>query len=420
MRLRIKSPTLFKALAAAMFIAFAAAGLRLLFLAFEIGDVYPPYSSHRAELDGAEVFYEALERLPELQVARHYGPAAAAAASNDVTIIVPGYSTADWYFGDEDELKGLLRLADRGGRLVLTLQPAASLLPLLRQKEKEQAQKGKKKPVQPVAEKLLEVAVKLEARPQLTASQGRMVKQAFIRLVDRGERLPERLPWPAPGYLEPQHPGWKTIYAWTGRPALLRRPYGKGEIVLLADSFLLSNRAMWEARHPEFLIWLIGGRGRVLFYERHLGVAENPGVAWLIRRYKLDGVVASLLILVALLVWRNSVPLIPVGRTGEAAGSVRTVTRGSSLLALVSRSVPSSEILPVCVEEWKRSERPSRHVFEPIEKLAREKGDILAIYRQIVQQLRASSPRGFETNRRPRQTAHPSAAGADLRQEMNA
>ncbi len=395
MELKSNSPKLLKALAVAMFLAFAAAGLWLLFVAFEIGDVYPPFSSHRSELDGTEVLYESLERFPELRVARHYGPAGNASVSSDTTIIVPGFSAFDWYFGDEDELRELLRLADRGARLIIALQPSAARLPLLQkgreQKGKERKEKADSKRLQPVGERLLRVGLKLEARPQPTKSQGRTVKQAFAVLEEKAEPLPGRLPWRGASYLEPRDPGWKTVYSWTGRPALILLSREKGEIVLMADSFLLTNRAMWEARHSDFLSWLIGGRPRVLFYERHLGVTENPGIAWLLKRYHLDGLLAVLLLIVALFVWRNSVPLVPVRRVAEKLESVRPISRGSSLVALVSRSLPASEVLQVCVDEWKKTERPSREVSEQIEKLARQKGDIVTIYRQMVKTVKDRS-----------------------------
>ncbi|RPJ86138.1 MAG: hypothetical protein EHM18_07750 [Acidobacteria bacterium] len=395
MQLKRNSPTILKVLAGTMFLVFAATGLWLLFLAFEIGDVYPPYSSHRTELDGTAVLYEALRSFPDLRVARHYGPAVNAPSSTETTIIVAGVSPSDWYLGDEDELRDLISLAERGTRLVLTLQPL-TLRPLLERatdpkerttKEKEET----RKPVQPVGERLLRVAVKFGARPQPSTSNGRTVKQAYMALDEKSEPLPGRLPWRAQCYLEPRDGAWKTVYSWSGQPVLLRRAFGKGEIILIADSFLLTNRAMWEDRHPDFLTWLLGERRAVLFYERHLGVAEDPGVAWLIRRYNLDGVVAALLIIMALVVWRNSVALVPLQAAGEEPESVQTMSRGSSLLALVSRSLPPSEVLQVCVDEWKKTERPGREVADEIEKLSHEKGDIVAIYRQIMKAVKDRS-----------------------------
>jgi len=425
MELKPDSPNILKALAAAMFVVFAGAGLWLLFLAFEIGDVYPPFSSHRSELDGTEVLYEALERFPDLHVSRHYGPAGSGSASTDTTMIVAGFSGVNWYFADEDELRELLRAADRGTRLVMALDPSsAAVLALLKKTkgQKGKAPKGKeeKKPVQPIGERLLRVTVSFKAGQQLTNLRERTVKQSFMVLEEKGEPLPNRLPWRAPCYLEPRDPGWKTLYSWDGRPVILRRPYGKGEIVLIADSFLLTNRAMWEDRHPEFLSWLINGRRAVLFYERHLGVAEDPGVAWLMRRYNLDGVVAALLIITVLFVWRNSVPLVPIRAAAEAPESARTVSRGSSLLALVSRSLPASEVLQVCVDEWKKTERPSREVSDRIEKLAGEKGDVAAIYTQIVRQLHASGSRGFDAARRPTTKARHKTAAEALKDRSTA
>jgi hypothetical protein len=390
------SSKLLKLLAIGMFLAFAIAGLWLLFLAFEIGGVYPPFSSKRAELDGTEVLYEALERFPELRVVRHYGPASNAAGSRDTVVIVAGFSVLDWHSGEEDELRGLLRLADRGARLVIALGPSSAdpvslVVKKAREGKEKEEEEEEKKPARPVGERLLQVALKFDPQPKTATSQGRTVRQGYMTLEEKAESLPGRLPSRTRYHLEPRADAWRTVYSWNGRPALLARELGKGEIVLMVDSFLLTNRAMWEERHADFLTWLIGGRHRIVFYERHLGVAENPGVAWLIRRYNLDGVVVALLIVVALFVWRNSVALVPLARATQAPDNGRTVSRGSSLVALVSRSFPASQILQVCVDEWKKAERPSRQVSEQVEKLVRQKGDIVATYRQIVTTVRDRS-----------------------------
>jgi hypothetical protein len=280
---------------------------------------------------------------------------------------------------------------------VIALQPSLSLISLLeratRPKPEDRPEKGQttEKPRQPIGERLLNVAVNYGAKTPSTTSHGRTLKQSFMLLEERTQPLPGRLPWRARATLEPRDAAWKTVYSWSGQPVLLRRTFGKGEIILLADSFLLTNRAMWEARHPEFLTWLFGERHAVMFYERHLGVAEDPGFAWLIKRYRLEGLIVALLAIVALFVWRNSVALVPIRSAEDEGGGVQTMSRGSSLLSLVSRSLPASQVLQLCVDEWKKTERPGREMAEKVEKLAREKGDIAAVYKQIVKTVKDRS-----------------------------
>ena len=52
--------------------AFAFGLVQLFQLRFEVGDVYPPYSSLRSDPLGAMAFYESLEKLPGVSVRRDF------------------------------------------------------------------------------------------------------------------------------------------------------------------------------------------------------------------------------------------------------------------------------------------------------------------------------------------------------------
>jgi len=56
----------------ALAVLFAAGIVRLFVLRFKAGDIYPPYSSLRADPLGAKALYQSLARLPRLSVARNY------------------------------------------------------------------------------------------------------------------------------------------------------------------------------------------------------------------------------------------------------------------------------------------------------------------------------------------------------------
>jgi len=81
--------------------------------------------------------------------------------------------------------------------------------------------------------------------------------------------------------------------------------------VLAADSYFTSNEALLHERHPKLLAWLVGAGTRAVFDETHLGVAENPGMAALARKYRLHGVAAVLLLLAVLHVWGSAASLLP-------------------------------------------------------------------------------------------------------------
>jgi hypothetical protein len=143
-------------------------------------------------------------------------------------------------------------------------------------------------------------------------------------------------------------------------PAIIERAFGKGTIVLCADSYLVSNEAMRRDRHPELLAKLLGSNRTVVFDETHLGVAEDPGVMTLARKYGLHGLLAGLILLAALYVWQNAVGFVPpyeVVADAPAAGK----DSAAGFVNLLRRSIPASRVLTVCVEEWKKS-KPRRTV----------------------------------------------------------
>src|SRR5262249_9019701 len=90
---------------------------------------------------------------------------------------------------------------------------------------------------------------------------------------------------------------WREIYRFRGHPVLIEAPVGKGSIVLAATSYFLSNEAMTRERLPELLVWLIGGKTSVIFDEYHHGVASNPGVATLARKYDLQWLFFALILI---------------------------------------------------------------------------------------------------------------------------
>ena len=58
------------------------------------------------------------------------------------------------------------------------------------------------------------------------------------------EGLPASLPWYSTLFFKLQDNTWRTIYARADEPVVIERSYMKGSIVLISDSFLISNEAM--------------------------------------------------------------------------------------------------------------------------------------------------------------------------------
>jgi hypothetical protein len=135
----------------------------------------------------------------------------------------------------------------------------------------------------------------------------------------------------------------------------MERALGQGSVVLCSETYLLSNEAMANARSPEFLSWLVGPSRTILFDETHLGISYRPGIAHLLRRYRLQGFLCMLIVLGFLFVWKNATSLLPRRRRERITDDA--LHAGDSLDALSSllrTHTPRRALLPTCVEEWRK------------------------------------------------------------------
>jgi hypothetical protein len=141
---------------------------------------------------------------------------------------------------------------------------------------------------------------------------------------------------------------------------VIERSYGKGTVVLASDTYFASNESLHHGAEPGFLLWLTGGKEKVIFDETIHGTIETGGAMKLIRRYRAYGVILGILVFMSLWVWRSAVPLVrgsdelDRGLVGEG-GMVLGEGTGSGLIRLLRRSIPSSLLLSHCIEVWAQS-----------------------------------------------------------------
>jgi hypothetical protein len=145
--------------------------------------------------------------------------------------------------------------------------------------------------------------------------------------------------------------GWRPLYVRGGDVVMMRRARGDGAVTLLADSFPLSNEAAQRERATALLADLLGGARRIVFVEAHLGVETEVGVAVLARRYGLGGAAAMALVLAALWFWRRASPLAPV--PPEDAELRLSIAPTAGLEALLRRAVPPEKLHEACLEAWR-------------------------------------------------------------------
>jgi hypothetical protein len=150
------------------------------------------------------------------------------------------------------------------------------------------------------------------------------------------------------------HPDWKTIYQRAQHPVLIERRFGRGSIVLSAESYFLSNEAMAKEPQPSLLIWLVGNQKSVIFDEYHHGVAAESGVMYLARKYDLEWLFSGLVLLALLFIWKSAAPLVAPEQESEV--TLQSGKESSAgLTNLLQRNIPVQQLLSVSFSEWQKS-----------------------------------------------------------------
>ena len=358
--------------------AFVAGVVHLFALRFEAGDVYPPYSSLRADPLGTMGLAESLARLPNLAVRRDLSTTSKLPEEKNTTYLHLAAEAADWRWLPAEMFHEIEAFATRGGRLVVTMRPvhgpnfwsgsrpgfssstnnsSATNAPGLKGGRKS----PRPKPVLRDDAELDSVSLPTKwglAFTYVKLKLGNENSYEPVAVVNQTDLpLPPELAWQSALVLTNLDPRWRTIYSRGTNPVVVERPFGRGSVVFATDSYFVSNEALWKDRHPALLAWLIGNANQVVFDEAHLGVTESAGVAALLRKYRLQPVIGGLLLLALLFIWQNAFSLVPP--TAEAATSefIAGKDASSGLVNLLRRNIAPRAILDVCFHEWTKSLR---------------------------------------------------------------
>src|ERR1043166_2568773 len=107
-------------------IVFAAGLFQLLKLRFESGDVYPPYSSLRADPLGTRALYESLELTHDVKPVRNFMLFEKIPATARQAVLIMGVPPDDLELTPAREWQEIETLANAGTRVVITLHPKVS------------------------------------------------------------------------------------------------------------------------------------------------------------------------------------------------------------------------------------------------------------------------------------------------------
>jgi hypothetical protein len=321
-------------------------------LRFAAGDIYPPYSSLRADPMGSKALYESILQLPDASADRNYLPLEKAPKGN-ATLLFLGEEPFIFEASPEERLKEFEALARSGARVVIAMRPLLRL--------------PAPKPANGTESRELPAILK-----RWRVSFGYITRPA-------DEEEPAATGTPKQTALHFRYEG-KTV-------SRVELPFGKGVVMLLANCYAFSNEALAVDRDTELLAWIIGGNRHVIFDEHHVGITESGGIVMLARKYHMEGMGAALLLLLGLFIWKNSTSFLPPREQTEPGDTVEAKDISAGLANLLRRNVPRKQLLQLCLKEWESSQHGGRYYspvkLERLRNLARQEGDAVETYRRM-------------------------------------
>jgi hypothetical protein len=354
---------------------FAFGIVQLFELRFESGDVYPAYSSLRADPLGTMAFYESLEKIPGISTRRDFSNSDRLPEEPQTVYLHLSGNSYEWNWVPDNLFHEIQNFLARGNRLVITFLPQTDSYDFYRRDEDEtnsvKSAKSKDEKMTPAkpAKKRKNLTdddsdISLEDEwnfhpgfEKLAQDGGTYAPVAVTKKTDLP--LPQKLDWHSGLIFTNCDSSWRTIYARGTNAVVIERKFGKGSVVMATDSYFISNEAMEKDRHADFLAWLVGANKNAVFDEAHFGIVETSGVAMLMRKYRLHGLAAGLILLAGLFIWKNSTSLVPPHTATKKEGFIAGKDAASGFVNLLRRSIAPRDLLATCFAEWKKSAAPA-------------------------------------------------------------
>jgi hypothetical protein len=316
---------------------FVVVGVQMFKIRAEVNGVYPEYSSFRADPKGYRILFETLSILPSIHVERSEQPLRELPSGNGKILVVTGLLPSGWR---PEETKIFNNWMTNGGTLLVAFSS--------RQFDSNE-EKGRRDAVPPEDKWLRGEVAKVESWGiRIFWSKQSLVTQLQSNL------FADQSSWAGHLYIQPTKSEWEVLAKARDLPVVLQRKFGAGKLMVLADSYPLSNIALAAHRNAALVGWLFPQHSTVIFDETHFGIVEHPGIIGLARKYGLDGAFVAILGLAVLYLWASRYSLRPVRRVrADSEPAVRGVGGNEIFTNLLRRTLPATDLCAICLQIWK-------------------------------------------------------------------
>jgi hypothetical protein len=339
----------------------------------ETGDSFPEYSTYRADPKGLKAFYESLRATDLIRVGRRLQSSKILPSGEGQVLVVAGVRADQEVVSEEDSQLFDHWLAT-GGRLIVALRP-----------EKIQVPKGR--PTRSTNRTGTDDTFDTQWRSLIRRWGAEITPLDDIRSATAHAALFGTISrWLGRNSFDRLTSDWKVIAVQGSKNVIVERAFGHGSIVLLADSYPLSNEALSADRNTGFLLWLIDGTPSVLFEETHLGLSEEPGIMTLAHRYGLQGTLISIVAVLLLFIWKCQYTLVPKRKSDQNGLTVLGSGSDQAFLNLLQRAVSEKDLLGVCIATWLKTARATSAQLAILERFRSDSGSgksIVERYNQL-------------------------------------
>ncbi len=278
---------------------------------FAAGEVYPEYSSLRSDPAGAKLLFDALSRLPGVAAARNYLPLDSL-AEDRAAVLLLGLDAGSFPANSDLQVR-IERLAGRGNRVVLAMG---------------------------------------RLREAKIPGPGSLYRNWEVKFGVDSERGHAHTLYFAAAK------NWRVLDRAGDKLLAIERGFGKGSVVMLAESDDFANQATVAADRLETVATALGAYSRVVFDEQHFGIVETGSIVGLARRFRLTGMALGLALVAALFIWRDASGFPPPPKV-TVAGRLSGRTSHAGLLTLLRRHVAPEDLAAACWREWLSANRRS-------------------------------------------------------------